>query len=225
MPCEPKHVVVLSKETYQRLRTYAEARFAPLAQATPPPGQALAPEPVPAPVLPTLVHTPPATQLVNPTPPAKPDSNQHHDDTDPASKQPVSLPSTQEPEEVQEEESADEPQDIDINDDVGPTENVPIERSSGDPTRGIKPRYKKTALEVLTQLKKIPELTWDPQVKVGGKPQGVTISELLRIIAVPFIKGRIPPPVRHLLDRHKIKIRNHLASASPTSEWHPYFKL
>ena len=210
MPCEPRPVVVLTKEAYQRLRntSYGNSQtVTPIptwASAPIPTSQPVPTPPPPPPVPPTPPSLPPPPPTVAPIPPIQ--STQTNPNPQPISPaKPEEKPQEEEPDQevIQEEEKPSKPR----------------------PVQGIGPRYRKSALATLAQLEKIRELTWNPDVRVRGQSQGITITQLLRLITVPFTRGRIPTPIRELLDKYKIKIRNHIAAGPETPEWHQYFKL
>lgn len=91
---------------------------------------------------------------------------------------------------------------------------------------GISSKYRPGARDLLKQLEGIPELSWDPEVHIRGRGTGVTISELLRGLCVPFVKLRLPPQLRQLVSRHKLKCRNHLVVGTlHTQPWHQYFQF
>ena len=95
-----------------------------------------------------------------------------------------------------------------------------------EPLCGFPARYLKQARETLAHLRLIPELSWDCQtgcLSVKEHRLGLTVTELLRGICVPFTKIRLPLICSQLLTQYHIKPRNHLLVPQP--EWHVYFKF
>lgn len=208
---KPRRVVVLTEETFQRLRDKAtltsnqEDR-----QSTPPP----------------LVE-----RSNEPTGSLAPDPLQsRHPFIQPALKssgQVVVYNSEQPTDQVPEEH---QPNTAETGTD--PWTEPGIEESSVCPTDSIPGRFRKSASLLLEQLDDLDDISWvkdqtgvDGEISIDGVGQGVTIQQLLKAVCVPFTATRLSPTIQRFLDRHNIQTRNHLVKSPDCPRWHPYFRL
>lgn len=108
-----------------------------------------------------------------------------------------------------------------------PTSPQPEEPTQYDPTEVIAYKYRKRARDTLRQLETINGLNWsNGSVSLNGRPFGLSIESLLKVICVPFTKVTLKKDLLDTLISHRIPIRNHLVKQTdPLPPWHEFFSF
>lgn len=100
----------------------------------------------------------------------------------------------------------------------------------------IPDRYRRLATLFLGELGRLEDIDWrkDPasalpsgsaEITINGVGQGITIQQFLKAVCVPFTPPLLTADCHHFLNRHNIKPRNHLIKSPNQPPWHPYFRF
>ena len=101
-----------------------------------------------------------------------------------------------------------------------------LDRLPPRPSDQVPARFRAYAESLLEALESSGEFEWNgDSITVKGVCQNITMTDFLRAVCIPFTKCSVPDDCLQLMERLKIKPRNHILINKEPTQWHVYFKF